>query len=67
MCMGMKKRSSRVVVERRKKKKRVRVVVCEYKESVIDVYGKKGKECECCCGEERDEERNEIRKEEDVM
>ena len=67
MCMKINKRRLSVVVERRKKKKRVRVVVCEYNGNVVDVYGEKGKKCECGCGEEREEERNESRKEEDVM
>ena len=58
MCMGMNKRSLSVVVERRKKKKRVRVMICEYNGSVIDVYGEEGKECECDCGE-RERERKE--------
>ena len=34
---------------------------------LVDVYGEKGQKCECGCGEEREEERNESRKEEDVM
>ena len=46
-------------MEKRKKKKRVRVVVCEYNGSVVDVYGEEGKECECGCGEERERGRNE--------
>jgi hypothetical protein len=41
MCKGMNKRRVSVVVERRKKKERVRVVVCEYNGSVVDVYGDK--------------------------
>jgi hypothetical protein len=34
---------------------------------VVNVYGDRRKKCECGCGEEREEERNESRKEEDVM
>ena len=33
-------------MERRKKKKEARVVVCEYNESEVDVYGM-NKKCEC--------------------
>ena len=39
MCMGMNKRSVSVVLKKRKKKKEVRVVVCEYNGSKVDVYG----------------------------
>ena len=59
MCMKINKKRLSVVVEKRKKKKRVRVVVCEYNGSVVDVYGEEGKECECGCGEERERGRNE--------
>ena len=34
MCVSV-----RVVSERRKKKKKMRVVICEYNGSVVDVYG----------------------------
>ena len=39
----MKIRSMSVIVERRKEKKRVRVVVCEYDRSVVNVYRDEGK------------------------
>ena len=63
----MNKRRMSVFVERREKKKGVRVEVCEYNRSVVNVYGEERKDCECGCGEERGGERNECRKEEDVM
>ena len=37
--MGMNERRVSVEVERREKKKDVRVVVCEYNGSVVDIYG----------------------------
>jgi hypothetical protein len=43
---------------RERRKKGMKVVVCEYYGSVVNVYGDERKEYECGCGEEREEERD---------